>query len=293
MGTQTAPDHAIAALAERQAGVVSHVQLQRFGLTRRAIRRRVESGRLQPLQRGVFAVGHRGRGPDARWWAAVLALGEGAFLSHISAADAFGMRQSASGLVHVTVRGRSGRERRAGIRVHRPLELPDDHVTILRGLPITTPARTLLDLSASGIRNLDRVLDLAERQRLIDFTELHALLERYPRRPGTRFLKAQLERYRGPIDLRSELERLVYQLCDDHGLPRPHVNCSIEGRVRDFYWPQCRLVVEADSYGWHRSPAALNDDRERDVELTLAGYRSCASPMSTSPSVRAMSSRRS
>ena len=144
---------------------------------------------------------------------------------------------------------------------------------MLHGLPITTPARTLLDLSAAGISNLDKVLDLAERQRLIDFAELHALLERYHRRPGTRSLKAQLARYRGPIDVRSELERLVNQLCDAHGLPLPNVNCVIEGRVRDFYWPGCRLVVEADSYSWHRSPGALNDDRERDVQLTLAGYR--------------------
>ena len=65
----------------------------------------------------------------------------------------------------------------------------------------------------------------------------------------------------------------MYELCDVHGLPLPHVNCVIEGRVRDFYWPRCRLVVEADSYAWHRSPSALNADRERDVELTLAGYR--------------------
>ena len=65
----------------------------------------------------------------------------------------------------------------------------------------------------------------------------------------------------------------MHQLCDAHGLPLPHVNCVIEGKVRDFYWPGCRLVVEADSYGWHRSPGALNDDRERDVLLTLAGYR--------------------
>jgi very-short-patch-repair endonuclease len=81
-----------------------------------------------------------------------------------------------------------------------------------------------------------------------------------------------LERYRGPIDVRSELERLVYALCDDAGLPRPLENTVIEGRVRDFYWPHCRLVVEADSFAWHRSPSALNADRERDVELTLAGY---------------------
>jgi hypothetical protein len=157
--------------------------------------------------------------------------------------------------------------------VHRPLELPCDEVTSLRGLPITAPARTLLDLSAAGIRNLDTVLDRAEQMRLIDFGELHQLLQRYPRRPGTRSLKAQLARYRGPIDVRSELERLVIELCRVHGLPPPNVNCSIEGRVRDLYWPHCRLVLEADSYGWHRSPSALNTDRERDVELVLAGYR--------------------
>ena len=65
----------------------------------------------------------------------------------------------------------------------------------------------------------------------------------------------------------------MYELCDDHDLPRPLVNTVIEGKVRDFYWPHRRLVVEADSYRWHRSPSALNDDRERDVQLTLAGYR--------------------
>jgi very-short-patch-repair endonuclease len=78
----------------------------------------------------------------------------------------------------------------------------------------------------------------------------------------------------GAVDTRSELEELVLELCDAHGLPRPHVNSVIEGKVRDFHWPGSRLVVEADSYRWHRSPSALNDDRERDVELTLAGYRS-------------------
>ena len=148
-------------------------------------------------------------------------------------------------------------------------------MTSLDGLPITTPARTLLDLAASGLRDkaLADALDRAERLRLLDFAELHRLLARYPRRPGTRSLKAQLARYRGPIDVRSELERLVCELCDAHALPRPQVNTVIEGRVRDFHWPHCRLVVEADSYAWHRSPSALNDDRERDVELTLAGYR--------------------
>ncbi len=273
MRAQVAPDHAIARIASRQGGVIAYRQLVALGLSRQAIARRIQAGRLHPIHRGVYAVGHGLLGPEGRWWAAVLALGDDAFVSHHSAGQAFGLRQSASGLVDVTVRGRSGRAAPAKVRVHRPRELPSDEVTSLRGLPITTPARTLLDLSAAGIRNLDIILDRAEHQRLIDFADLHQLLERYPRRPGTRSLKAQLSRYRGPIDVRSELERLAHRLCDAHDLPLPNVNCSIEGRVRDFYWPKCRLVVEADSYGWHRSPGALNDDRERDVELTLAGYR--------------------
>jgi hypothetical protein len=147
-------------------------------------------------------------------------------------------------------------------------------VATLRGLPITTPARTLLDLAGSGLRpkQLENALNQAELEKILDFADLLELLARYPRRPGARALKAQLSAYRGPVDTRSRLERLVNELCDRSGLPRPLVNTVVEGKVRDFSWPHRRLVVEADSYRWHRSPSALNDDRERDVELTLAGY---------------------
>jgi very-short-patch-repair endonuclease len=70
------------------------------------------------------------------------------------------------------------------------------------------------------------------------------------------------------------LEELVLELCDAHGIDRPHVNARVEGRERDFFWPHVRLIVEADSYAWHRAPSTLDDDRERDAELLLAGYRS-------------------
>jgi Transcriptional regulator, AbiEi antitoxin/Protein of unknown function (DUF559) len=274
MRGQSAPDRAVARLAARQGGVVSHAQLLRLGLSPRAIERRIAAGRLIPLHRGVYAIGHDRVGVDGRRWAAVLALGAEAFLSHASAADALGLRAASSRLVHVTVRGRGGRERRNGIRVHRPRALPDDEVTTLRGLPITTPARTLLDLAGSGLRpkQLESALNQAELDLRLDFAELHELLARYPRRPGTRALKAQLAAYRGPVDARSRLERLVHALCAANGLARPLVNTVIEGKLRDFCWPQRRLVVEADSYRWHRTPSAFNDDRERDVELTLAGY---------------------
>jgi len=121
-------------------------------------------------------------------------------------------------------------------------------------LPVTRSRRTLLDLAADGLRGrlLEAALDRAERLRLLDFAELHRLLARYPRRPGTRPLKAQLSRYGGPVDTRSRLERLVNEVCDVNRLPRPSVNTVIEERVRDFHWPDRRLVVEADSYRWHR-----------------------------------------
>jgi len=274
MRGQVARDHRIARIAERQGGAISRGQLLDLGLSPKGVDRRVQTGSLHPVHRGAYAVGHRTLGACGRRWAAVLALGDGAVLSHADAASAWDIRTTASGLIHVTVPGRSGRKRRPGIRVHRPESLPPDEVTTLEGLPITTPARTLLDLAASGLggRPLEAALDRAELLRVLDFAELQRLLARYPRRPGSPSLEAVLSRY-NPVDTRSELEELVVELCDAHGLPQPLGNCVIEGEVRDFYWPHARLVVEADSYTWHRSPTALNDDRERDVTLTLAGYR--------------------
>jgi Protein of unknown function (DUF559) len=253
--------------------MVDRSQLRSFGLSDDAIDRRLAAGRLHPRFRGVFAVGYGRVGPEGLLWAAVLACRPDGMVSHISAATAWDLLPSAARTVDITV-GVGGRKPQRGIRLHRTRTLADDEVTTLRGLPITTPARTLLDLSAGGLnpKRLAAALDRAHLIHRIDFAELRALLTRHRGRTGTRLLNAQLERYRGPIDVRSELERLVYELCDDAGLPRPLENCSIEGKVRDFYWPHCRLVVEADSYAWHRSPSALNEDRERDVELTLAGY---------------------
>ena len=274
MRDQPVPDHAIAALAERQGGVVEHTQLLALGLSRAAIHRRVRAGRLHARFRGVYAVGHRRLAAEGLRWAAVLACGSGAVLSHTSGAVAWGLLRSTASRLDVTV-PRGGREARPGIRLHRSRRLAPDEVTTLDGLPITTPARTLLDLAADGLRGrrLESALDRAELLRLVDFAHMHELLERYPRRAGTSSLRAVLSRYAaGTVDTRSVLEELVLGLCDAHGLPRPNVNTVIEGRERDFCWPHAMLVVEADSYAWHRSPSALDDDRERDVRLALAGY---------------------
>ena len=272
MRDEVATDHLIAALADRQYGIVTHRQLVALGVSGSAIGRRADTGRLHRRYRGVYAVGYRRAGIEAAWWAAVLAYAPDGVLSFASAGAAFGITRSHA--LHVTVAG-AGRKRRSGITLHQRRSLPLDEITELDGLRITTPARTLLDLAASGLNRtrLELAVDRAEQRRLLDFADLRKLLARYPGRPGTRSLKAVLATYSDPLDLRSELEELVLELCDAHGLPRPLVNSVIEGGVRDCCWPSRRLVVKADSYTWHRSPAALSADRERDVELTLAGWR--------------------
>jgi Protein of unknown function (DUF559)/Transcriptional regulator, AbiEi antitoxin len=273
MRRRSATDAEIARLADRQGGIVERGQLRSLGLSASAIDRRVRTGRLHARFRGVYSVGHSVVGPTGLRWAAVLASGPGAVLSHASAAAAWEIVRSAARTVDVLV-ALGGRKPQPGIRLHRTRAIEDDEATALHGLPITTPPRTLLDLAAAGLNRtrLELAVDRAEQQRLLDFAELHVLLARYPGRAGTPSLEAVLASYSDPLDVRSELEALVLELCDTHGLPRPLVNCVVEGSVRDFCWPSRRLVVEADSYAWHRSPSALNADRERDVELTLAGW---------------------
>jgi very-short-patch-repair endonuclease len=275
MRGEVAPDHAIAAVAERQGGVVARDQLVDLGFNRSAIDRRLKAGRLHALHRGVFAVGHRALDANGRRWAAVLAYRPEGVLSHRSAAAAWDIAPSSASLIDVTV-GRTGRSRRPGIRLHQTRSMLEDEVTTLDGLPITTPARTLVDLAATGLRGrrLEAALDRAHLVAALDFTQLRALLVRYPRRVGSPALDAVLSRYEaGTVNTRSALEELILELCDAYRLPRPTVNTVIEGRERDFCWPRARLVVEADSYAWHRSPSALDDERERDVALVLAGYR--------------------
>lgn len=275
MRRELVTDQGIAAVANRQGGVVTRAQLRALGLKASAIDRRARAGRLHPIHRGVYSVGHRVVGVEGRRWAAVLGCGDGAALSHASAAAAWDLRSSASGTIDVSV-GPGGRAQQPRIRLHRRAALPQDERTRLAGLPITTPARTLLDVAATGLRGrpLEAALDRAELLRVLDFAELRRLLARYPGRPGTPALIASLSRYvAGPVNTRSVLEETILELCDAHALPRPRVNTVVEGRERDFCWPHARLVVEADSYTWHRSPTAFNDDRERDVTLTLAGWR--------------------
>jgi hypothetical protein len=263
MRAETATDIEIGALADVQHGVVARRQLVALGVSDAAITRRVCGGRLRPLHRGVFAFGHRALRVEGRWMAAVLACGDRAVLSHASAAAAWDLSPVGGGAVHVTVPSDHGRERRAGLRVHRSRTLTPAQTTTHRGIPITTRERTIIDLAKSLTgRPLEQLLNRADRH--LDFDEL--------RRARSRSLQAVLTNY-SVAATRSELEEAFLTLCDDHGIPRPDTNVHVEGFEVDFVWRDARLIVEVDGYAYHRSPAAFERDRERDAILTTSGWR--------------------
>jgi hypothetical protein len=185
-------------------------------------------------------------------------------LSHATAAAAWELRAPGAGVMHVTVR--RNRTKRAGLRVHRSRTLTPDDVTTHRNIPITTPARTIIDLARTVTgRPLEQALDQAEHRRLLDFADLRS-------GPIPRSLQAVLSLYTATTPTRSELEERFLALCHDHGIERPEVNAQVEGYEVDFVWRKKRLIVEVDGYAYHRSPSQFELDRERDVELTSNGW---------------------
>ncbi len=203
--------------------------------------------------------------------AAVLAAGDGAVLSHRSAAELWGIRDSARRTIELT----APREvQRPGLTVCRAV-LPGDEMTVHDGIPVTTPARTLLDVAAVlDEHRLARAAERAEALRLTSPTSLAELVERYPRRKGTPNLKRLIEADRiVPTTTRSRLERRFLTFLDANELPRPLVNERVDPFTPDFRWTDQRLVVELDGFETHGTRAAFERDRARDRALLAAGWR--------------------
>jgi very-short-patch-repair endonuclease len=239
----------IARIAGRQHGVVSSRQLREAGLSRNAVLERCRAGRLHSVHRGVYAVGHIAPSVERKWMAAVLALGDGAVLSHRSAAGLWGLLSPHDGPVDISLPSRNGRQRRVGIHVHRPLSLDAKEMTRRRGIPVTAPARTIADLRTAA--------SAVELRRAIRQADVLGL----PTGP-----------YTTPDRTRSELEREFLRLCRRHRLPMPAVNLRLGRLTVDFCWVEQRLVVETDGYHYHRGRAAFEDDRDRDLKLHALGY---------------------
>jgi very-short-patch-repair endonuclease len=269
---RTRPTEAeIVALADRQHVVFAYWQLVDLGLTRGAIEHRLAAGRLYRVHHGVYSL-TPSLTPRGHVMAAVLACGPDALLSHRSAADLHGLRQTNQRKTDVTV-PRKSRHGRPTIRIHSSTFDPEDVATV-DNIPVTSVARTILDLA--GVldeHQLLRAIENAERLQKFDLRALHRAMARRPRARGIAKLRRVLATYREPPDTRSELERTFLELIRSSPLPDPLVNTIVAGLEVDFCWPRFKLVVELDGRAYHSSRRAFETDRIRDATLQRHGYR--------------------
>ncbi len=260
----------IAEIARSQHGVVSIAQLRAAGISDDAVRARVLCGHLHRVHRGVYAVGHMGLSPKGRWFAAVLAIGRGphragetvldywgAAVSHRSAAALWELLPVPEGPIDIIVDGTGGRAARAGICVHRAISLVAAEVTLRHGIPVTNPSRTISDMRrAESGRKAGEVSAWELRRATRQANVLGLPIDTEDRADRTR----------------SDLEQAFLAICRRHRLPRPEVNVRIGPFLVDFLWRDQRLVVETDSYRYHRGKVAFQDDRGRDLELRQLGF---------------------
>lgn len=224
-------------------------------------------GRLYPVYRGVYVLGREGISEQGEWQGAVLVGGDGALLSHRSAAALWGL-MSHSPPVEITV---ASSKRVPGIAFHECGIHPEERTTY-KGIPITTVARTLLDVAELvDDYEFELVWEEADRRRLLDLPAIEAVCARGFGRRGLKRVRALLDMNRPTT--RSPLEARVLALCRSHSLPLPQTNTEVLGREVDAFWPEQRLMVEADGYAFHGHRAAFENDRARDAEMQVAGYR--------------------
>jgi very-short-patch-repair endonuclease len=271
------PDRLLAGLAARQSGVVARRQLMALGVSETVIRARLRRRLLVRLHRGVYAVGHAQLRREGHWFAAVLAAGDGAVLSHRDAAALHLLRPNDRERIDVTTSGRAAST--TAIVVHQTTVLTGEDVTAIGSirLPVTTVARTLVDLA--GVvppSQLARALSQAEQLNELDVAAIERALDRTRERPGRghRTMRAALADHRaaGAQLTRPELEDRFAQLLAAVDAPRPRRNATVAGVEVDAYGAEQRLVVELDGYAYHHTRRAFQRDRSKTNDLTLAGF---------------------
>jgi predicted transcriptional regulator of viral defense system len=229
-------------LAARQHGVVTRHQLMAIGFGSRSIEHRLARGRLFRVSNGVYAVGWPALNQKRRWMAAVLAGGKGAALSHGSAAAHWGIGSETRGRIDVSVRRRCELAR-PGVRLRSRPSLPEQDIVLHEDIPITSPARTLVDRAVElDPMALERAVNVADKRNLIDPETLRAQLSRFDSEPGVRPLRRLLDRLSFLLS-DSELEVYFRRIVVGARLPLPLSKQFVNHYEVDFFWPKLGLVV--------------------------------------------------
>jgi very-short-patch-repair endonuclease len=247
-------------LARKQHGVVARRQLPALGFTSKAIKCALEASRLHRTEfRGVYSAGRPGLTKHGRLMAAVLWAGEGAVLSHDTAADLWGIRRQRGTTIHLSLPSSRRREKKKGVVIHRPAKVARDRTW---GIPLTTPLRTLIDLAAKSTRHeAARLIDQADAQNLIRADSLREQLE-HERGPGVPLLKDILDRDAFVLT-ESELERLLVPIAERAGIGTFESQVHVNGHRVDLYFPDLDVVVEANSLRYHRTQHQQRKDSLR------------------------------
>jgi very-short-patch-repair endonuclease len=257
-------------LARKQHGVVSREQLLDLEFSERSVEHRLRTGRLYSVRRGVYAVGRPQISREGRWMAAILACGRGAALSHGSAAMLWGIGRETGRRIDISVR-RPCNHRLPGIKARTRPTLPLEDITEENGIPITAPARTLIDLATELTpKRLERAVNEADKRDLIDSEALRVALDDHAGERGVRPLRTLLDRQTFRLS-DTELEVLFRPIAVRAGLPTPLTKEMVNGFEVDFYWPDLGLVVETDGWHYHRTASAQTRDALRDQTHTATG----------------------
>jgi very-short-patch-repair endonuclease len=265
-------ERGLALIGAAQRGVVRRSQLVEIGIGRGSIAHRVKIGSLHRVLPAVYAIGHPALESSAFETAALLYCGHDVVLSHGTAAALWGLLPDAPPEVSVTLAGRNvGRP--TGLRVHRVAVIDARDVRLRQGLPVTSPARTMIDFASEASSGaVEAALNEARVQRLVTDESLGQAMARCPLRSGVGRLRALLTAERGPSLTRSETERRLRFLVERGELPWPQFNVWLFGHLVDAVWPEAKLVVEVDGYGVHGHRRAFESDRRRDQRMAALGF---------------------
>lgn len=257
----------LAIQASRSHGVVTRRELHLAGITAGQIKGRIEAGALIPVHRGVFRVGHCAPSLEARYMAAVKACGERSLLAGRAAAHLFGLLKGPPSVPEVLAPTQHNLK---GVLTRRRRAIQPEDATTWRGIPVTTIPRTLVDLAAMLQEPaLARAVHEAEVRHGITPKSVEDVLARRHNWPGSRRLRRVLW---GdiPVSL-SRLEAAFIAGVRGAGLPLPETNRPAGGRRVDCRWPEERLTVELDSYRFHNTRHAWEQDRQREREARARG----------------------